>query len=83
VSGVQFRHVPLAELVVCDICDLAKRQTGCVRVVHDHPDRPNWSMNICDPCAVEIGCIMIRAYFTPEARALEPPPEPKNSGGGT
>jgi hypothetical protein len=67
-------------LVICDVCDEAKRDAGAVRIERHDATGP-YIQTICDACAVGISSVMIREYFTPDARAVDPPPEPKASGG--
>jgi hypothetical protein len=76
-----FRHVEAPMLVICDVCDKTKRDAGAVRITRDDASGP-YVQTICDSCAVEIACVVIREYFTPDARGRDdPPPEPESSGG--
>ncbi len=85
---VRFRHTSAPVLVICDVCDEAKRDAGAVRVERSENAGPH-IQTICDACALEISMVLMREYFTPDARdaatADEPPPSErkKASGGGT
>ncbi len=82
---VRFRHTSAPVLVICDVCDEAKRDAGAVRVERCDNAGPH-IQTICDACALEIAMVLMREYFTPDARAtaIDPPPSErkKASGGG-
>ncbi len=67
---VKFRHSSGPMLVICDVCDVAKKDAGAVRVERSDHAGP-YIQTICDECAIEISHAMIRRYVTPDA--LEPP----------
>jgi hypothetical protein len=83
--GVRFRHTSAPVLVICDVCDETKRETGAVRVERSDNAGPH-IQTICDACALEISMVLMREYFTPDARdvatAVDPPPERKKASGG-
>jgi hypothetical protein len=65
---VKFRHTSGPMLVICDVCDEAKKDAGAVRVERSDSAGP-YIQTICDACAVEISGVLMREYFTPDARA--------------
>ncbi len=75
--GVRFRHTSAPVLVICDVCDEAKRDAGAVRVERSDNAGPH-IQTICDACALEISMVLMREYFTPDARDVElGKPEPE------